>query len=1293
MEDIKSLKFLLASPEDVLAWSYGEVELPETINYRTLRPEPRGLMCERIFGPTRDFECYCGKYKKPKYKGIVCDKCGVEVTTKKVRRERMGHIKLAAPIVHIWYVYGVPNKLSILLDIPVKKLVSVIYYIQYVVIGVDETARESTIKKIKELRDQKLDEIEKFYAEDLQEIDKRYKEIKDKINSKKTAESEIFKLERELEKVAGERARVKRRIVEEKELAEEEFKQLLTLAKTIKYKDILSEEDVRLFDDYGVRFFDVDMGAEAMRKLLKDLDLEKMRKDLSNQYNLVRGVAEKRLIERKLKYVEGFLKNGTKPEWIVMDVLPVLPADLRPIIALAGGRFATSDLNDLYRRVLNRNNRLKRLIDMGAPETILRNEKRMLQEAVDALFDNEHRFSKPVISRTKVPYKSLTQLLRGKKGRFRRNLLGKRVDYSGRAVIIPDTSLKLNQCGLPKDLALEIFKPFVINKLIERGDAVTIKDAQDLIELKEDIVWDVLEDILKTRTVLLNRPPSLHKYSILAFYPILVEGSAIRINQLVTPGYNADFDGDQMSVFAVLTDEALEETKTKMLPKYNLIKVADGTPIIGFAKDMVIGLYHLTYMDEEYLNSKEEKDIKYFAKPEDAIALYHLDKLDLHEPIYTLINNSEKVLTTVGRIIFNSMLPDDFEFVNKTLDKKAANKILHDVVLHYDIDTVEEFLDNAKLAAFNYATLSGFSLNVLDLTRYEGKEKYVKEGLERQKEIYEQYEMGFMTKEERDRALVELWREVKEKLFNKVWEHLPDDNPLKVQVVSGATGNADQAGQITAMLGIVNDVFGNPVSVPILSSYTEGLNSFEYFISSYGARKGMIDTALNTAHSGYLARKLVDVSQDAIVRMHDCGYDGKGLRVARDQARTVSFKGRLVGRYVTADVVDPKTKKTLIKAGEQIDFDKAKEIEESNVNEVWVRSPMYCKSPLGVCQKCYGYNFGSYKPVEIGTAVGVIAAQSVSEPTTQMTLRSFHSGGAGSSDVVSGVPLLMDLFEMRSPRRPAVLSPMDGKVTIKGRKIILVGNRTYEKSYVLQKDYILNVKDGDTVKKGDIIFEITKGQGIKSPIAGEVKLVGNVLTIKGTVKGQMNIDIPDYAQIVVKDGQEVKRGDRLTDGRIDPKEFAEYFGIEETQRFLLDEMQGIYNEFKIGVHDIHLEIILRQMSKLAKIIDPGDTGLIRGTFINRFLAKARNELLQKENKKPIVFAGKILGVTVTAINAESVLAAMAFQEQVKVLSEAVILGRKDYLRGIKENVIVGHLIPVGEHAIITDISKLDEMQE
>ncbi len=1287
MEDIKSLKFLLASPEDILAWSYGEVELPETINYRTLKPEPRGLMCERIFGPTKDYECYCGKYKKIKYKGIVCDKCGVEVTTSKVRRERMGHIKLAVPVVHIWYAYGVPNKLSILLDIPIKKLVSVIYYIQYVVIGVDEQKRQEVLKKIEEIRNTELSAIEDSYAEELKAAEKEYSKLKEKLESGKLKESEMFKLERELEKAASKLASVRRKIAEDKADAEERFKKLLELTNTIKYKEVLSEDDVRLFDEYGLRFFDVDMGAPAIKKLLSDLDLEKMRDQLRKQYNLARGAAERRNIERKLKYVEGFLKNGTRPEWMVLEVLPVLPADLRPIIALPGGRFATHDLNDLYRRVINRNNRLKELMEIGAPDIILRNEMRMLQEAVDALIDNEHRFNRPIVGRTGVPYKSLTQMLRGKKGRFRRNLLGKRVDYSGRAVIVPDTSLKLYQCGLPKDLALEIFKPFVIHKLIDKGHAVTIKDAQELIELKEDIVWDILEEILKTRTVLLNRPPSLHKYSILAFYPVLVEGSAIRINQLVTPGYNADFDGDQMGVFAVLTDEALEETKTRMLARYNLIKVADGSPIVSFGRDLVIGIYHLTYMPDKY----DEKKLKAFATPEEAIAAYHLDRISLQQPIVTMVDG-KRVVTTAGRLMLNSLLPDDFRFVNETLDKKKANALLREIVLNYDPVTAERFLDNVKLLAFNYATLSGFSVSVDDFIEYEKKEKYIEEGKKKAYEIEQQYRMGLMTKQERDAAIIKLWREIKEKMFEEVWNKLPDDNPLKLQVVSGANGSEAQAGQIVAMLGIVQDVRGRPVKVPILHSYSEGLNPFEYFLSSYGARKGMLDTALNTANSGYFARKLVDVAQDVIVRIEDCGYDGPGIKISRDQKRSLGFVERITGRYVTADVKDPKTGEVLVKKGELIDEKKAADLDRRGVKEVWVRTPMYCKSPLGVCQKCYGYDFGKYQVVGLGEPVGILAAQSLSEPTTQMTLRTFHAGGV-SADITSGLPMLLEYFEMRTPKRPAILSPLAGQVFVKGRKVRIVGTREATRTYVLEDSYTVKVKDGDKVKKGDVLFEMQEGQMVKAPADGTIELIGRVLRLKAKVKETVSFDIPDYAEIVVKDGQKVSPGDRITDGRIDPKEYNEYFGTEATQQFLLDQIQALYHDYGVDVHDVHIEVILRQMSKLAKIIDPGDTGLIRGTFLNRFLADVRNQLLAKEGKKPIVYVSRMLGITVTAINAESPLAAMSFQEEVRVLSEAAILGRKDYLRGIKENVIVGHLIPVGERAIISDVTKLDEMHE
>jgi DNA-directed RNA polymerase subunit beta' len=1286
MQDFKAIKLLLASPEDILSWSYGEVKTSETINYRSLKAEPGGLMCERIFGPYKDYECYCGKYRKKKYKGIVCDKCGVEVTSSKVRRERMGHIKLAVPVVHVWYAYGVPCKLSILLNIPSKKLVSVIYYIRYIITEIDEAKRQEAIKELEDAQKAEVMALEESYATQLKELDDAFVTKKKAMDAEGLKGEKLTKAEKELDASSKERALVKKEMVDKKEEIDKRYESMLKLVKELQYKSIITEDDYRLLTTVQNRFFTADMGGDAIQKLLGDLDLQKLQKQLEIAYNVAKGT-QRLQIERRLKLIEGFVKNNINPQWLVMKVIPVLPADLRPIVALAGGRFAISDLNDLYRRVINRNNRLKELMEIGAPDIILRNEKRMLQEAFDALIDNQHRFNKPVLNRMGIPYKSLTESLRGKKGRFRRNLLGKRVDYSGRAVIIPDTNLTVEQAGLPKLLALEIFKPFVVHKLIAKGIAATIKDAKDLIESYDERIWDVLEEVISTRTIFLNRPPTLHKYNIQAYYPVLVEGESVRLNQLVTSGYNADFDGDQMGIFAVLSNEALEESKKSMLSRYNLLKVADGTPLISFAKDMIMGLYHLTFMPD--VSKMADNEFKVYANEFDAVRAYEFGEIKLQEPVKVLING-EILITTAGRLIFNSLTPKGFRFVNETLNKKSGNSVLRDIVLSFPLEEAIKFLDDAKAAAFHYATVSGFSVSVNELIQFEEKEELIKKGKQQEQEIQEQFNMGYLSAPERGRKVVDVWRDIWSELVDTIWKKLPDDNPFKLQVTSGANGDKSQAGQVMAMIGVVRDPRGNWVQFPILGNYSQGLNAYEYFVSARGGRKGAIDTALKTAQSGYMTRKLSDVSQDVIVRMEDCGYDGEGHIISRSDIREASFAERMIGRWTTQDVVHPTTGDVIVAKGSDITVDLAKEIDKAGINEVLVRSAMLCKSPIGVCATCYGYDFGTYKKVELGKAVGVMAAQSISEPMTQMTLRTFHGGGVGA-DITSGIPRIIELVEAREPKRAGTVSPIDGKVKIEENKVVITGEKTQKKRYIIHENYELYVQNEQEVSKGDKLFAMTEGLIMKAPFDGKIEITGRGLYVVGTAKTREEMKIPSYAEVVVADGETVSKGAQLTSGSIDPKSISDFKGLYYAQKYVLDESQKVFLDYGINIRDVHVEIITRQMTKLAKVVDPGDTGFVRGTFINRFLADYRNELLEKEGKKPMVYDTRLLGVTFVSLNAESILAAMSFQEQVKVLSEAAIVGRTDFLRGLKENVIIGRLIPVDKRAIISEIDNLEEL--
>lgn len=1245
-------------------------------------------MCERIFGPIKDYECYCGKYRKKKYKGIVCDKCGVEIAPAKVRRERMGHIKLAVPVVHVWYAYGVPAKLAILLNIPSKKLISVIYYIRYVVTEIDKEKQDVALLEVAEMQKAELEKIDADYAVRLKELGAKLDTAKKKVASKKLADKDRVDVEKDGDMLSKQNALLKKEVVDAKDEITKRFDALKVLVQELHYKSVVSEESYRELILLGTKFFTVDMGASAVEKLLGDLDLKALNDQLEDQYNTTKAAARIQ-VERRLKLVEGFLRNNLNPQWLVLKVVPVLPADLRPIVALAGGRFAISDVNDLYRRVINRNNRLKDLMEIGAPDIILRNEKRMLQEAFDALIDNQHRFNKPVLNRMGIPYKSLTEGLRGKKGRFRRNLLGKRVDYSGRAVIIPDTNMSLEECGLPKLLALEMFKPFVVHKMIVKGIAATIKEAKDLIESYDSRLWDILEEVISVRTVLLNRPPTLHKYNIQAFKPILVEGSAIRINQLVNSGFNADFDGDQMSVFLVLSNEALEETKTAMLSRFNLLKVADGTPIISFAKDMVLGLYNLTSLDRKF-DKVKELDTPVFASRYDAMRAHHLGELNLRQKTRVYLGDKlGTVVTTAGRLIFNELLPKDFRFVNEVLTKKGGNSILQEIVIKYSLDETVEFLDAAKRLSFKYATLSGFSMSTTDLVTPIVKKDIISEGKRQEMVIQEQFQSGMLDAKEKGRAVIKLWQEVKKKFADLVWEDMAEENPLKLQVTAGANGDKEMVAQIMAMQGVVTDPMGNYVQFPIIGNYADGLNSYEYFVSARGARKGAVDTALKTAQSGYMTRKLTDVSQDVIVRMDDCGYDGPGHVIARTDVRDMSFDKRMTGRYLAQDVLSAK-KKVLAKAGDLMTVEVAKELDDAKVEEIWVRSPMLCKAPVGMCAKCYGYDFGVYKPIELGKAVGVIAAQSISEPMTQMTLRTFHAGGVGS-DITSGIPRIVELIEAREPKFPALLASISGKVQVTEKNVIIYGERQQKKGYVIQDNDKVHVEDKKPVTTGDLLFTMGNGKEVKSPFDGAIQINGNSISVVGSVKAHETLAIPSYGELWVKDGDVVERGQQLSSGSVDPKVLSDYRGLYIAQKYVVDECQRVFLDYGVNLRDIHLEIITRQMTKLAKIVDAGGTGYTRGTFVNRFLADFHNLQLEKKEKKPMTYVTRLLGVTVISLNAESILAAMSFQEQVKVLSEAAVVGRTDFLRGLKENVIIGRLIPVGKRAIITEIDKLEEL--
>ncbi|MDD3474767.1 MAG: DNA-directed RNA polymerase subunit beta', partial [Candidatus Dojkabacteria bacterium] len=1014
--DFDALKLTLASPEQILDWSYGEVTKAETINYRTFKAEPDGLFCEKIFGPTKNYECYCGKYKKIRYKGIVCDKCGVEVTTKDVRRERMGHIKLAVPVAHVWFAYGVPNKMSIVLNMPHKKLLSVIYYTRYMVIDIDNEKRDETIEKAQAMKKDEIAALNKELEEDLNVETEMFDED---IKSAKKDGSDEFKINQLEHKKKQSLAKIRREYAEREEEFESYFDKLIKILETAEIGTILTEDEYVDLEDRGLLFFDAKMGAEAVKKLLADINIEeeveKLRKDSKNQKGTKKAATIKRL-----QYLEGFLLNDMSPTWMVMDVLPVLPPELRPIIPLSGGKFATSDLNDLYRRIINRNNRLARLIEIGAPEVILRNEKRMLQESVDALIDNSHRPSKPMLNSKRLPYQSLTDDLRGKKGIFRKNLLGKRVDYSGRAVIDVDPNLRLDQCGLPKAVALEMFKPFVIHELLEAEEAPNIRIAKEMIDNEEEIVWDLLEKVIDGKPVLLNRAPTLHKYSIQGFYPRLVEGDAIRIHPLVCKAFNADFDGDQMAVHVLLTDEAIEEAKKTMMASSNIVNISNSQVLATPSKDMLLGFYMMTDMNEV------EKP-RMFASADLAIKAYERDVIDVNEEI--LVKMDDQVISTsVGRVIFNNILPEGYPFINDRVSVKTIREISSDIKDNYDWEVLVETLDNLKALGFKFATDIGFTMAPEDCNIDFDLQTRIKEMEEKDEQLQDNYLQGLITEKEKINLSTTMWNDFAKELADEAWEKLDKNNPIYEMVESGANGGKIQARQVLTIKGMVRDSRGNWVPLPIKGNYRDGLSAFEYFVAANGGRKGIADRSLRTSSTGYLTRKLVDVAHDVIVRDDDCGYDGEGLIIKRDDERRMDFKSRIFGRVLAQDVKDGK--KVIVKKNEAITKEIADIIDDLNVDEIYVRSPILCKSPYGMCAKCYGLNLENGKPIDTGRAVGVIAAQSIGEPGTQMTMQTFHKGGVASVDITQGVPRIEELFEARKPKAEAEIASVSGKVHI-----------------------------------------------------------------------------------------------------------------------------------------------------------------------------------------------------------------------------------------------------------------------
>ena len=1183
-QNFEAIKIGLASPEKIREWSRGEVKKPETINYRTLKPEKDGLFCERIFGPQKDWECHCGKYKRVRYKGVVCDRCGVEVTRSKVRRERMGHIELAVPVSHIWYFKGIPSRMGLMLDISPRALEKVLYFAAYIVIDPGNTGL------------------------------------------------------------------MKNQILTEKEYTENREK----------YGDM----------------FRAGMGAESILEMLREIDLEELYQELKNDLEGAKGQKKIRTV-RRLEVVEAFRQSGNKPEWMILSVIPVIPPEIRPMVQLDGGRFATSDLNDLYRRVINRNNRLKRLLDLGAPDIIVRNEKRMLQEAVDALIDNGRR-GRPVTGPGNRPLKSLSDMLKGKQGRFRQNLLGKRVDYSGRSVIVVGPELKIYQCGLPKKMALELFKPFVMKKLVEDGLAHNIKSAKRMVERVREEVWDVLEDVIADHPVLLNRAPTLHRLGIEAFEPVLVEGKALKLHPLVCTAFNADFDGDQMAVHLPLSAEAQAEARYLMLSANNLIKPQDGKPVTVPTQDMVLGSYYLTLKDDTELGSPREEDghtvYRVYSSPTEAKLAYINKTVGLHAPIKVRVTKeidgkteSAIIDATVGRLIFNEKIPQDLGFVDRTdpdkrfnleigdevlkkpdakniigdnvepgVDKKLLGKIINASIKVHGITETATLLDDVKAMGYKYSTIGAITVGVSDMEIPKEKKQYLLEAEEEIDKVVKNFRRGLLTDDERYQKVINIWNSTSDKVTKALMDNLKQLNPIYMMANSGARGSVNQIRQLAAMRGLMADTSGRTIEIPIRANFREGLTVLEYFISTHGARKGLTDTALRTADSGYLTRRLVDVSQDVIVREHDCGTDD-GIIVSdiMDGNEVIEpMADRLEGRTIIGDLVSPETGELIAADGDMITHDKAAEIVKSGIKEVKIRSVVKCRSKVGICSKCYGMNLATAKPVDIGEAVGIIAAQSIGEPGTQLTMRTFHAGGvAQGDDITQGLPRVEELFEARKP---------------KGVAIVTEGAGTVHLSEAKQKREII-VTNQET---------------------------GEAFTYL----------IPFGSRIKVREGQEVEAGDPITEGSLNPHDIMAIKGETAVQNYFIQEVQRVYRLQGVDINDKHIEVIVRQMMHKVKIENPGDTGLLTGSLINIYDLEKINDKVIAEGKEPAEYSVQLMGITKAALATESFLSAASFQETTRVLTDAAIKGKTDPLVGLKENVIIGKLVPAGTGMPIYNLS-------
>ncbi|WP_295998215.1 DNA-directed RNA polymerase subunit beta' [uncultured Adlercreutzia sp.] len=1229
VNNFDALRISLASAEDVRGWSRGEVKKPETINYRTLKPEKDGLYCEKIFGPTKDWECACGKYKRVRFKGIVCERCGVEVTRSKVRRERMGHIELAAPVSHIWYFKGSPSRLGYLLDIPPKELEKVLYFASSIITSVDKEAREEDID---DLRDELAADLEELDAERDRLIEATRKLSTDYVPEEDDFVDDLDDDERLTpEEVDEEIADIYEEFNERKALRQDAFDAFLKIEpKQLVPDEALYREMRANYRDY----FTGGMGAESVRDLLDAIDLEATSEELREVIATGKGQKRAKAVKR-LKVVDAFLKSDNKPSGMILDVIPVIPPDLRPMVQLDGGRFATSDLNDLYRRVINRNNRLKRLLDLGAPEIIVNNEKRMLQEAVDSLFDNGRR-GRPVTGPGNRPLKSISDMLKGKQGRFRQNLLGKRVDYSGRSVIVVGPQLKLHQCGLPSQMALELFKPFVMKRLVELEYAANIKAAKRAVDRGASYVWDVLEEVIAEHPVLLNRAPTLHRLGIQAFEPVLVEGKAIKLHPLVCTAFNADFDGDQMAVHVPLGAEAQAEARVLMLSSNNIKSPAHGHPLTVPTQDMIIGLYYLTAVRDGFPGEG-----RVFIDPEDAQNAYDARAdLDLQAKIQVRLPRDmkvatafgefedhkagERIETSVGRIIFNDVLPDDYPFLNYEMNKKEISRLVEDVTNTYELSEVPPILDGLKDAGFHYATRAGVTVSVYDATIPPSKPAILAQADERVAAIDDDYEMGLMSNEERHKQVVDIWNDANEEVGEAMAENFDKFNPIYMMAFSGARGNIKQIRQLAGMRGLMSDPKGEIIDRPIKANFREGLSVLEYFISTHGARKGLADTALRTADSGYLTRRLVDVAQDVIIREIDCGTTEGVPYHVRNEKNEVDEN--LIGRCLLEDVVDPETGEILADAGTYLhSMAQLRQLDAAGIEQVVIRTIMTCHAEHGVCQKCYGWDLATARPVNIGTAVGIIAAQSIGEPGTQLTMRTFHTGGVAGEDITHGLPRVQELFEARKPKGQAVLAEISGTMQVTGDKM----SKT------------ITIHDQE----------------------------GNYREYVVSARAQL---LPG-----IYDGCEVRVGQQLTKGSVNPHDLLRLTDPNTTLRYIVGQVQDVYVSQGVDINDKHIEVIARQMLRKVAVIDAGDSDFLPGRQVNRFeFEKVANELIA-EGKEPPVGQPLLLGITKASLATDSWLSAASFQETTKVLTDAAIEGKTDYLAGLKENVIIGKPIPAG----------------